>query len=70
MHYQDLSHETEFTEHGILSGTNTVEGSANFSVKSQIANVLDLVGHVVSTIATQLCLCGAKAVRDVTTGHD
>lgn len=40
------------------------KGSANFSIKGQIVNILGFVGHLVSVAVTQLCHCSMKAAMD------
>lgn len=35
-----------------------------FSVKGLVANILGLVGHVVSIMTTKFCSCGAKTAAD------
>lgn len=39
------------------------QGSHNFSIKGQRANILGVVGHMVS-VMTINCLCGTKAAMD------
>lgn len=41
-------------------------GSANFSIKGQIVNILGFTGHMVSVATTQLCDCSMKAATDNT----
>ena len=36
-------------------------GQQTFSVKDQLVNTLDFVGHNVSVAMTQLCCCSTKA---------
>lgn len=48
------------------TGNPQNRGQQTFSVKGQLVNSLGFAGHIISAAATQLCLCGAKAVTDNT----
>ena len=40
------------------------KGKKFFSVKGQIVNILDFVGHMISDTTTQLCFCSVKVATD------
>lgn len=48
-------------------GAETSEsgGRQTFSVKGQVVNILDFMGHIVSLTTAQLCCCSRKAGRTI-----